>query len=289
MKSLLHSLIFLPLLVSCSSGDSGPDSDSGTSSDSGDSQEVDVLPTETERKVLHEAFTGSTCGPCAPATENISRVLEAHSGQYTLLKIHVGSDPYISDEGVKRRMYYLPGEGSYGIPFVHADGVNGFHPNLMNSEEGYQDADFEAFAAIPSVVEMAVSHTITEQTVDWEIDILPLADIPADDLRLHVAIMEGTTYNNVGTNGQTEFHNVMKKMIPDQTGSPLDAMTRGEAVELTGSYTFQGSYAEAPGISNPVDHSTEHTVEEFSDLEVVVWIQNQETWETYQSAWTLNE
>ncbi len=260
-----------------------------TSSDSGPVDTGEPLPTETTRMVLHEAFTGSTCGPCAPATENIKRVLEAYPGQYTLLKIHVGSDPYLSSEGIKRRLYYLPGESSYGIPFVHADGVNGFHPNLMNAEAGYQNADFEAFAAVPSVLEMSVSHTVTEQTVDWVIDLLPLADVPADNLRLHVAIMEGTTYNNVGTNGQTEFHNVMKKLVPDQHGSPMEALTRGETVQLTGSYTFQGSYAEGTGISNPVDHSSEHTVEEFEDLEVVVWVQNEETWEVYQSAWTLSE
>ena len=38
------------------------------------------LPTETERIVLHEAFTGSTCGPCQPAAENIKRVLKENSG-----------------------------------------------------------------------------------------------------------------------------------------------------------------------------------------------------------------
>lgn len=276
----------LTLFAACSSDSSGPNPD--TSNDSGEKTDTgEPLPTETARRVLHEAFTGSTCGPCAPATENIKRVLDAHPGEYTLLKIHVGSDPYTTQEGVQRRLYYLPGESSYGIPFVHADGTNGFHPNLMNAEEGYQDADFEAFAAIPAVLEMSVSHTVTEQTVDWAIDILPLADVPADNLRLHVAIMEGTTTNNVGTNGQTEFHNVMKKMVPDHTGSELQALTRGEALQLSGSYTFQGSYAEGTGISNPVDHSTAHTVEEFEDLEVVAWIQDSASWEVYQSAWTL--
>jgi hypothetical protein len=186
-------------------------------------------------------------------------------------------------------MYYLPGESSYGIPFVHADGSNGFHPNLMNAEEGYQDEDFEAFAEIPSVLEMSVSHSVTDQTVDWAVQILPLADVPADNLRLHVAIMEGTTTNNVGTNGQTEFHNVMKKMVPDSMGSELQALTRGESLELSGSYTFQGSYVEGTGISNPVDHTTGHTVEEFDDLEVVAWVQDSASWEVYQSAWTLTD
>ena len=280
-------LISLTCLMACSS--KGPEPQPDTSStDSGDAEETgESLPTETSRRVLHEAFTGSTCGPCAPATENIKRVLEAHPGEYTLLKIHVGSDPYVTDEGVQRRMHYLPGESSYGIPFVHADGTNGFHPNLMNAEEGYQDEDFEAFAAIPAVLEMSINHTVTEQTVNWTLDILPLADLSADNLRLHVAIMEGTTTKNVGTNGQTEFHNVMKKMVPSPLGSELPDLTRGSALELSGSYTFQGNYVEGTGISNPVDHATGHTVEEFDDLEVVAWVQDTVSWEVYQSTWTL--
>ena len=88
---------------------------------------------------------------------------------------------------------------------------------------------------------------------------------------------------------QTSQHNVMKKMVPDHTGSEMQALTRGEALQLSGSYTFQGSYAEGTGISNPVDHSTAHTVEEFEDLEVVAWIQDSASWEVYQSAWTLTD
>jgi len=264
------------LLSACTPADETPEPE-----DTGE-----ALPTETERLVLHEAFTGSTCGPCQPASENIKRVLKENAGKYTILKYHAGSDPYVSFESVKRRMYYLPGESSYGIPYVHADGVNGFHPNLMNGEEGYQQEDFDDFYAVPAVLEMSVTHEVEGQTISWSIDILPLADIPSAKMVLHVGLAEGTTYNNVGTNGQTEFHHVMKKMVPDHKGAPLGDLFRGEAQTITGSYTFQGEYAVDAGYDNQVDHDIEHTVEEFEDLGVVTWIQNKESWEVFQSAWT---
>jgi thiol-disulfide isomerase/thioredoxin len=257
------------------------------SDDGEDTQDTgDPLPTQTERMVLHESFTGSNCGPCQPAAENLARVLDENAGKYTLLKYQTGSDPYVSRESVKRRMYYLPGEEVYSIPFVHADGVNGFHPNEMNGGDGYQQEDFDGFYSVHSTVEMSVTAEVTEQTISWHIEVLPLEDIPAKKMVLHVGIAEGTTYNNVGTNGQTEFHHVMKKMAPNNLGEALGELVRGEPMIIDGSYTFQGEYAEDADYANQVDHDTEHTVEEFEDLGVVVWIQNKKTWEVFQSAWT---
>ena len=101
-----------------------------------------------------------------------------------------------------------------------------------------------------------------------------------------VAIIENTTFNNVGTNGLTEFHHVMKKMVPDQEGTSLENLTRGEEISLQFSYTFQGEYDDSTGYSNPVDHSSAHTVEEFDDLSVIVFIQDNDSWQVLQSAWS---
>ena len=133
---------------------------------------------------------------------------------------------------------------------------------------------------------MSASLSVEGQTASWTIDVIPLDDVSSEDLVLHIAIAEGVTYNNVGTNGQTEFHHVMKKMVPDQNGESIAALQRGTPVSFEGSYTFQGDYAKDAAYGNEVQHDTEHTVEEFEDLGLVVWIQDTETWEVYQSAWT---
>jgi hypothetical protein len=238
------------------------------------------------RKVLHEAFTGSNCSPCGPASIKIHRVLDAFPDQSTVIKYNIGSDPYISTEAVRRRLFYLPGESSYPIPFVHADGVNGFHPNEVNNDEGYLESDLEEFASVPTDMRIDVSHSIDGKTINVDVAITALADYPSEDLRVFIAIVENVTYNNIGSNGQTEFHYVFKKMLPDHLGIPIGALMTGQTISESRSYTFQGEYTSATGIRNPVNHNVEHTVEEFQDLSVVVFVQDVETWQVHQSEWT---
>ena len=202
----------------------------------------------------------------------------------TRISYQVGSDPYMSHESVARRMGYLPGESSYSIPYLHADGVNELHPNLHHDGEGYLQSDFDSFAEPLSPLEITVTHEVVDQTVNFSVWLEPVDDVPSDDLVLHAAIIEGITYNNVGSNGQTEFHHVMKKMVPDDDGTALDPLVDGQAVQLNMTYTFQGDYVTGTGPSNLVDHATEHTVEEFKDLSVVVFVQDIETWQVHQSA-----
>ncbi len=264
------------LIVGC-----GPAPDPSGPTDTGE-----PLPYETSRRVMHEVFTGSTCGPCFEADATLEGVLYENAGRYAVLKYQVGSDPYVSSEGVSRRMYYLPGKSSYSIPYVHADGRNGFHPSEINDDAGYQQSDFDGFAEVPALIELSTDISVEGQTVNWKVDVLPLSDIASEDLVLHIGIAEGVTYNNIGTNGQTEFHHVMKKMVPDEDGQSIQALVRGSAISLEGAYTFQGEYAEDAAYGNEVQHDVEHTVEEFDDLGLVVWIQDETTWEVYQSAWT---
>ena len=40
---------------------------------------------------------------------------------------------------------------------------------------------------------------------------------------IHVAVNEKVTTQNVGTNGLTEFHHVMKKMLPNRLGLACSA------------------------------------------------------------------
>ena len=278
-----RSLSALPLLALTACVFGGPDEDSDAKPDT-----EAVLPESTERILLHEMFTGSTCGPCLGADAILVAVLDANPGEYTLVSYQVGSDPYTSREGVSRRMYYLPGAESYGIPHLHVDGIHSLHPTQYNEDAGYQQSDFDAFQADPAPLQLSVSHTLSGQTVDLQVEILPLSDVDSDTLVLHAAIIEGVTTQNVGSNGQTEFHHVMKKMVPDNEGTPIEPLVRGESLSLELSYTFQGDYAQT-SYENPVEHSVEHTVEEFEDLSVVVWVQDVESWQVHQSAWSAEE
>jgi hypothetical protein len=91
------------------------------------------------------------------------------------------------------------------------------------------------------------------------------------------------TYNNVGSNGETQFSKVMKKMVPGSMGFSVGSLTDGQTVVENFSHTFQGSYTLPPDANNPIDHTTQHSVEDFNNLGVVTWIQDDATKEILQS------
>ena len=263
--------------------DAGP-SDGGTGEEEVELPPVTTLPEEVPRKLLHEVFSGSNCKPCKQADADITNLLEENPGLFTILKYQIGSDPYVSNEGVKRRMYYLPGKSTYDIPYVHADGVHGFHPLKANNDQGYLQSDFQNWQSLPSKMILQVVSTRDGQSVEFDVGITPLADYAAG-LVLHAAIFESVTYNNVGINEQTEFHYVMKKMVPNHFGTQLGELVRGESQAFTLSHTFAGDYTSETGMKNMVNHATEHTVEDFANLYVIVWVQEPTGWMVEQSAW----
>ena len=94
-------------------------------------------------------------------------------------------------------------------------------------------------------------------------------------MKVHVAIIENKTTQNVKSNQETEFFQVMKKMLPDENGTTKStAMNAWDSVSFN--YTFNGNYRlPANGqTANRINHATEHSVEEFTDLRVVAWVQD---------------
>jgi hypothetical protein len=281
------SIFSLMVSVSCTAENQSKSTggDGASAVDSADSG-VDVF--SGERTVLFEVFTGSTCGPCNGADAQLDSVLhvEENEGRWVAIKYQVGSDPYITAEGYNRAVSYLSVDGTYAIPNAVADGATVFHPAQINDDAGFNQANFDAFADVPSPMDISVEHRVSGQTVDFEVTIHTIEDVPSESMRLFAAITENVTTLNVGTNGQTEFHDVMKKLVPGRAGTSLDPMAAGDTLSLDFSYSFQGEYLTDVGYANQVDHDLNHSVEEFEDLEVVVFVQDTSTKEVYNAAWT---
>ena len=142
--------------------------------------------------------------------------------------------------------------------------------------------EIDAVMADPAFVSLSSYHVVDGQTVDFTVTINPLGDFQGP-LTLYSAIFEYMTYNNVGSNGETQFSKVMKKMVPGSMGFNLGSLTDGQTVVENFSHSFQGSYTLPPDANNPIDHNTQHSVEDFSNLGVVSWIQDDATKEVLQS------
>ncbi|MDA8670491.1 fibronectin type III domain-containing protein, partial [Flavobacteriales bacterium] len=242
------------------------------------SGQVTVYDNATIRRPMLESFTSSTCGPCVAGNVNVASVLTAYSDdQYSLLKYQMSwpgsGDPYYTLEGGDRRTYY----NVNAVPDFILDGNvwQGNSSSLTNSQ-------VDAVIADPSFAEISSYFTVTGQTVDITVSINPVGDF-TNSLTLYTAIYEIKTYNNVGSNGETEFGNVMKKMVPGSMGFALPTLQTGVSVVENFSHTFQGSYTLPPDANSPIDHSTQHSIEDFNNLGVVTWIQDDATKEVIQS------
>tara|TARA_X000000950_G_scaffold153999_1_gene189029 strand:+ start:2151 stop:5009 length:2859 start_codon:yes stop_codon:yes gene_type:complete len=230
-----------------------------------------------QRRPIMESFTSSTCGPCVAGNSNVASVLSNYANdQYSILKYQMSwpgvGDPYYSDEGGDRRVYYSVNT----VPNLVLDG-NSWQGNSSSLTTQLVD---DAIAT-PSFINLSSNYSIGGQTIDFTVDIDPLADF--SNLTLYAAIFEYITFNNFGTNGEIEFNYVMKKMVPGSSGFNITSLQEGNQVTENFSYTFQGNYILPPDANSPVNHTIQHTVEDFNNLGVIVWIQDDNSKEILQS------
>lgn len=262
-------------------------------SDNTVNRDVNVHVPGVQRTPLLEQFTSSTCPPCLPGNTNVLGILQNYPGEYTKICYQSdfpgSGDPYFTEEVGVRRGYY----GVNSIPTMFTDGANGLNSN------SYTSALFENALSVPAFTNLTVAGEITptytasvvggEIVIDttYELEasatINPTVDLPAG-YRAFMSIQEDLTSNNVKTNGETEFHDVMKKMLPGTSGTILAAMAANDNVVVEESHSFPGSYILPANAGSPVDHSQNHTVEEWNDLRMAAWVQDFNTGEVLQSA-----
>ena len=230
---------------------------------------------ERPRTILLECFTSSTCGPCRPGNENLTSVLDEYQGDYALIKYQMNwpgnGDPYYTTEAGIKRMLYLVSS----VPHLRIEGSGmGLNPTTLKSSQ------LTKFQDTPAFMELDVYFYVDGKTVYAVAKIMPTIDFPGQDLRLFLAIVEKTTTQNRFTspdqsNGETLFHQVMKKFMPGPSGTVLGDLTAFTPVVISEKWEFMGKYRKPNNAaSNIINHNIEHSVEDFNNLTVVAWVQN---------------
>lgn len=248
------------------------------------------------RRALHEVFTSSTCPPCKPGNEQLTSVLNEKVGKWAVVKYQYyfpgTGDPYFTPEALNRGTYY---GGQSAVPNMYIDGGWNDNPN------GYDATIFDQFQTIPSLLDMSSSLTMTGNKADVSVTVTPVADLPTGNYKLRVALVERETVQNIKSNGETNFHFVMKKMLPTEAGQDFVMPAKDAPKTVNLSYTFPGAFKLAPSArtsstASPtgagyagINIASENSVEEFYDLAVVAFIQNDDTKEILQSSWTVQD
>jgi Secretion system C-terminal sorting domain/Cleaved Adhesin Domain len=230
---------------------------------------ISVMSKTVQRIPLLEVFTSSTCPPCKPGNAQLHSVIDPVTiNKPCTIKFQQDfpgtGDPYCTTEAVNRRGYY----GVNSIPRMEIDGAWDQNANSFTT------ALLTAAQNSPAQYELSGSYWLEGPSIHGEVTYAPAFNAPAGT-KLFVAVLENKTVKNVKSNGETEFTQVMKKMLPTELGTTLPAQADGVSVTTSFDYTFKGDYRlPADGAAaNRIVHAIENSVEEVEDLTMVAWLQ----------------
>ena len=216
---------------------------------------VSVAIGAAERIPMIEHFSSSTCGPCVSVNTTMLNFCNNNAGRFTYTKYQMNwpgsGDPYYTEEGGVRRTYY----GVNAVPQCFLDG----------EDQGYaavQQSVFDQHAERTAFMDIRGSFTVDGNVINIKADVMPYIEAEA---RVFVSVNEKETHGNVGSNGETSFHHIFMKMLPDAQGTTVNLVT-----------------CEPQHFEFTQDMSGTH-VEEMSDLEVSIWVQNYDSKEMFNS------
>lgn len=212
-------------------------------------KDISIATEYLTRKPMFEMFTSSTCSSCPYINEVLDGVLANNTGNYSLVKYQVNwpgdGDPYYIEDCGIRVDYY----GVGGVPHLNVNGAT--------NEGTFSQSVFNAATNEGAMSTMEIDYEFDGLNLTVDVQITPTLTI--EEAAVHIAVVEKTTYNNVSTNGETEFHNVLMKMLPGPNGTIFN-LYPGETINFSESANLIETF-----------------IEEFDDLQAVVWLQDNET------------
>jgi hypothetical protein len=237
---------------------------------------------QVQRTVLAEAFSNASCGPCAAQNPAYSAFLDNNTSKVIGIKYQTnwpGTDPMNAQTQTwvgPRVTYYSVS----GVPWGALDGTAFAGPNYSGALANLDQAELDARYAVSTPFALSVSHYFNANNDSIFIQVTistPSAySNNGAQFRLHVAMIEKEICFTTapGSNGEKNFHNVVRRMYPDANGSAVqNTWTTGESItfnfaEPIPTYIYDESQIAVvaflqnnttkevfqAGISNPIDY-----------------------------------
>jgi hypothetical protein len=223
---------------------------------------------QSQRLVLFEHFTQASCPPCASTNPPLFNTLGQNEGKIIPISYQVywpGYDPMYEHNPaeIRDRVTY------YGVTAAPNSVMDGNGP--ASSLNLGSQANINSRYAEVSPFTIDVSHQISERfdRVDVEM-VITASQAVSGDMVAHIAVVEHEIDFDAppGSNGETLFHNVMKKMLPGSGGTDLPASwVAGESQTLTYSWEMKNVY-------------------DISEVAIVAWVQNESSKEVLQAGYS---
>ena len=167
----------------------------------------------TQRIPMIEHFSSSTCPPCVNVNYAMANLTAANPGKYTYTKYPCywpgSGDPYCNDDVRTRVSFYA----CNAAPQTFLDGID---QGFTSVTQGALDEHY----ATPAFADVRGAFNVEGNTINVTADFMSYFNMSG--INAYISINEKTTTGNVGTNGETEFHHILMKMLEDGNGNPLE-------------------------------------------------------------------
>ncbi len=186
----------------------------------------------TQRFVLVEEFTNASCGPCALSNPGFETLLNANTTKCVGIKYHTsfpGYDPFYTanvTQNQGRQVYYQV----TGVPTARMDGAGTF---LQDVNQTSIDAEYATTS--PFSVTVNWHYSSDGDSIYIDASFKALQTVTGIFKGQIAAIEKSVQYTtSPGTNGETSFSNVMRQMLPSQTGTILPTtMTANQTITVS--------------------------------------------------------
>ncbi len=221
-------------------------------------KDIDVKLGSCQRIPMIEHFSSSTCFPCIFTNKDMDTLTEKNPGKYTYVKYPMNGpgvgDPYYTSDGGTRRTYYNVNT----VPMIFLDGG-------LKTEDPIPQEKLDKSYSTASFIDIRGSFNVneTDNTITVIADIFSYTNIK--NVATYIAVNEKATTQNIGSNGETEFHHILMKLLGSANGNKLN-LESGKYQRLEFTFDMDTTF-----------------MEELNDLEVAIWAQNPSTKEIYNS------
>ncbi len=197
-----------------------------------------------DRRVIVERFTSSTCGPCGFYNPTLDGFLNSTSqNDVVSISYHMnwpapGNDPmYLANpnDNITRRSHY----NVNSIPNWKFDGVI----NISSFSGGELSSALAQRKNILSPITIVVTETRNGANVNARVDIYCEGPVDNPNATVQFAVVEKmVNYSSPpGTNGESQFPDVMRKMLPSALGTPV-VLLPGRKISLEYNYTISSAW-----------------------------------------------
>jgi hypothetical protein len=199
---------------------------------------------QSQRLVILEEFTSSTCGPCAGVNPTFHTWQTQNPDKFTSIYYHVNWPSPGDPMNLANPTENAARVGYYNVSYVPESNLDGNYYN--GSANGWTMSTVNTRWAMPSPFEVQLQHQISAgQDSVFSTMLVKCTQNVSGNLVAHNVIIEKWIHFNSapGSNGEKDFYNVMKKMLPGSNGTTMpSSMIPGDYVLLEGSWKIGTVY-----------------------------------------------